>query len=98
MDAARARLIGTLEQVSAELAAGGTLSLCLRRLPQADRQSLSAPLVPSAQWRWPWAAAATPCGEAIVLARIALAVGAESPDRLAAGLAQLARDLRDVAQ
>jgi hypothetical protein len=95
MDAARARLIGTLERLSAELGSGSTLAQCLRRLPRTDYHSLCAPLNPGSHWRWRWQPESLPPDEALLLARIALAAGAEEPDRLAVRLAQLAADLRE---
>ena len=98
MDAARARLIGTLERLSAELDSGSTLAQCLRRLPRADYHSLCAPPGPASHWRWRRQSAPLPPGEAVALARIALVAGAQEPDRLAASLAQLAVDLREAAR
>jgi hypothetical protein len=98
MDATRARLIGTLEWLSAELAAGSALSQCLRRLPGADCHALCAPLPPAPAWRRPWALSAHQAEEPMMLARIALAAGADAPHRLAEGLAQLALDLREAAR
>jgi hypothetical protein len=97
MDAARTRLIGTLEWLSAELAGTGSLTQCLRRLPKADYHRLCAPLPPASAWRWPLPLQQLPNDEALALARIALAAGADDPDRLAANLAQLAIDLREAA-
>ena len=92
MDAARARLIGTLERLSEELDSGSTLAQCLRRLPRADYHSLCAPFPPGSEWRRRLAPLPD---EALALARIALAAGATAPDRLAVRLAQLAIDLRE---
>lgn len=97
MDAARTRLIGTLEWLATELAAGGSLAQCLRRLPKADYQCLCAPLPVTSVWCWPWRGAGPRADEPLVLARIALAAGVDAPAELAAGLAQLATDLRESA-
>lgn len=94
MDALRARLIITLEGLSADLAAGTPLPRCLRRLPRADYQALCAPLLPAAPQRWPRVGAVRARDEPLMLARIALAAGAEAPDELAQALSRLASDLR----
>lgn len=98
MNAARARLILTLESVAAELAGGDSLVQCLQRLPRQDFRSLCAPLPSGAGRRWPWAVRAPSSDEPLALARIALAAGADTPERLAASLGQLALDLREGAE
>jgi len=92
------KLIDTLEWLAAELAAGSTLPLCLRRLPHGESQLLCAPLPPLPVWRRWWRREAPRAAESMALARIALAAGADDPARLAAGLAQLAADLRETSR
>ena len=93
MEAARERLIGTLERLSTELATTGSLAPCLRRLPRGDQRELCAPLAPPRRrWREPPRALTPP--EVLALARMALVAGAQEPDRLAEQLAELAAALR----
>jgi thiazole synthase ThiGH ThiG subunit len=93
MDAAQARLIELLQTLAQQLAAGEPLARCLRQLPRADARALCAPLEGSPAWRLPRARGARTAEEAWLLARLALAAGGATPDRLAAGLAELACDL-----
>jgi len=95
MDAARSHLIEILQALARQLAAGEPLPACLRRLPRGDLHALSAPLAPRSRWRrpWPLRAATASEDEAWLLARLAVAAGGEAPERLARGLAELARDL-----
>lgn len=93
MDATRERLIGTLERLSSELATSGSLAQCMRRLPRSDHRGLCAPLGSPPRPGRARRGALTD-DEGLALARMALAAGAQEPDRLAGILALLAADLR----